>query len=163
MTSLELIAAGYRMGRQFVAGMCADLTSAEFHHQPIPGTNSAAWIVGHLTLTARRTAERLGATGLPEVSEDMMARYKVTRQVAGDQHDLGEKAELLALFEAMVEKLMQALLRMSPEALDGPPPNTALPFVTSAGDMLVFGAMHFTLHAGQLSTIRRSLGKPPMA
>ena len=29
------------------------------------------------------------------------------------------------------------------------------------GEAVLFGAMHITMHCGQLSTIRRSLGKPP--
>jgi hypothetical protein len=34
--------------------------------------------------------------------------------------------------------------------------------VTNSGEMLLFGVMHITMHCGQLSTIRRSLGKPPL-
>ena len=30
------------------------------------------------------------------------------------------------------------------------------------GEALLFGALHLTMHCGQISTIRRSLGKPPM-
>ena len=52
MTPNELLAGGYRMGRQMVRLMCDDLTESEFHHQPVPGTNSAAWIVGHLAVVA---------------------------------------------------------------------------------------------------------------
>ena len=65
MTPNELLAGGYRMGRQMVQLMCDDLTDDEFRHQPVPGANSAAWIVGHLAVVARRTADRLGATDLP--------------------------------------------------------------------------------------------------
>ena len=33
--------------------------------QPVPGANSAAWIVGHLAVTLWRDAGRLGAPELP--------------------------------------------------------------------------------------------------
>lgn len=50
----------------------------------------------------------------------------------------------------------------TPTATTGPnPPPTPGPFATNYGEALLFGAMHVTLHGGQLSTIRRSLGKPP--
>jgi uncharacterized damage-inducible protein DinB len=162
VTTFDLVASGYRMARQMVHGMCADLTPEEFQHQPVPGANSAAWIVGHLALTAKRTAERLGATGVPEVSEEFKGQFKATRQSAGDQPNLGNKTDLLALLDVAMEKLMDAIRRLPAEALVGPAPNPAPVFVTNFGDMLLFGAMHATMHCGQLSTIRRSLGKPPM-
>jgi hypothetical protein len=162
VTTFDLIASGYRMGCQLVHNLCADLTPEEFQHQPMPGANSAAWIVGHLALTAKRTAERLGATGMPQVSDDFVARFKATRQQAGNQSQLGSKEELLALLDVSIEKLMESIKGLSPEALTGPAPPTAPPFVKSYSDMMLFGAMHITVHCGQLSTIRRSLGRGPL-
>ena len=162
MTTFDMIASGYRMARQMVHGMCADLTPEEFYHQPVAGANSAAWIVGHLALSAKRAAERLGATGVPDVSEEIVTRFKATRQAAGQQHDLGTKAELLALLDVASEKLMEAIRGLPPEALTGPAPTTAPPSVKNSGEMLLFGALHITMHCGQLSTIRRGLGKPPI-
>ena len=150
------------MGLQSIQRFCADLTPDEFFHQAVPGSNSAAWIIGHLTISAKRAADRVGATGLPEIGDDFVARYKATRQPAGDQRGLDAKGELLALFESVTNKLMEAIRRLPPEAVTGPPPNPAPPWVTNSGEMLLFGAMHFTMHGGQISTIRRSLGKPPM-
>ena len=161
MTQNELLAAGYRMGRQMVHMMCADLTEEEFRHQPVPGANSPAWIVGHLAVTARRTAERLGATDLPVLAEEYGGRFGVTRKPAGEQADLGTKAELLALFDACVEKAMAAVRGLPADALDGPPPNRG-PFATTYGEAVLFGSLHVTMHCGQLSTVRRSLGKPPV-
>ena len=78
MTPNDLIAGGHRMARQLLHRMVDDLSPAEFRHQPVPGANSAAWVVGHLALTARRTAERLGATDLPAVPPGLADRLTVT-------------------------------------------------------------------------------------
>lgn len=161
MTPNELLAAGYRIGRQMVHMMCDDLTDREFCHQPVLGANSAAWIVGHLGVTARRTAERLGATGLPELTEEFVARYSQTKKPAGVQTDLGEKAELFALLDGCTDLVIDAIGKLPAEALAGPPPNRG-PFATTYAEAVLFGAMHMTLHCGQLSTIRRSLDKPPL-
>jgi hypothetical protein len=140
--------------------MADDLTAEEFRHQPVAGANSAAWVVGHLALTARRTAERLGATELPALPEGFAERFSTTKQPAGAQADLGGKEELLSLLDACVDKIIAALPAAPGELLDGPPtiPNR---FAATFGEGLLFGALHFAMHAGQLSTIRRSLGKPP--
>ena len=161
MLPTELLAAGYRMGRQMVHMMTDDLTAEQFALQPVPGANSAAWIVGHLAVTARRTAERVGATGLPPLTEEFVAKYSVTKQPAGAQTELGGRAELLHLLDVCVDGLHDALRALPVESLASPPAHQG-PFATNYGEALLFGAMHFTMHCGQLSTIRRSLGKPPL-
>ena len=161
MSPNELLGGGYRMARQVLHAMVDDLTAEEFRHQPVPGANSAAWIVGHLAVTARRTAERLGATGLPELTEEFVGGFSATRKPAGEQAELGEKAKLLALFDGCIEKLIEAVRAIPAEALHSPPAGPG-PFATNYGEAVLFGAMHVTLHCGQLSTIRRSLGKPPL-
>ena len=80
MSPNDLLAASYRMARQMIHRMVDDLTQEDFQHQPVPGSNSAAWIVGHLGVTARRTAERLGATELPELTEEFVARFSVWKR-----------------------------------------------------------------------------------
>ncbi|MFM8271576.1 MAG: DinB family protein [Gemmata sp.] len=60
-----LLAAGCRMGRLLIRRKADDLTDDEFVFQPVPGANSAAWVVGHLAVTARReggTARALRVT-----------------------------------------------------------------------------------------------------
>ncbi|VTR91509.1 Uncharacterized protein OS=Rhodopirellula maiorica SM1 GN=RMSM_02213 PE=4 SV=1: DinB_2 [Gemmata massiliana] len=160
MSPNDLLASGYRMGRQMVHTMTDDLTASEFAHQPVPGTNSAAWIVGHLAVTARRTAERLGANDLPELTEEFVGRYSVTKKAAEVQTDLDGKDDLLKLLDVCVDKLIEATRTLPVEALSNPPANPSR-FATNYGEAVLFGAMHFTMHCGQLSTIRRSLGKPP--
>ena len=160
MTPGELLVGGYRMGCRMVQLMCEDLTEAEFHHQPVTGANSAAWIVGHLAVTARRTAERLGATELPVLTEEFVGRYSQTRRSAGGQSELGSKRELVMLFAVCTDKLIEALRTLPDEGLEGPALNPGR-FANNYGEAILFGAMHITMHCGQISTIRRSLGKPP--
>jgi hypothetical protein len=85
----------------------------------------------------------------------------VTKKPAAVQPDLGEKTELLAILDTCVEKLIAAALAIPLEALKAPPANPS-PFAKNYGEALHFGALHFAIHSGQLSTIRRSLGKPPL-
>jgi hypothetical protein len=161
MTPNEVIAAGYRMGQKMVHGFVDDLTADEFRHQPLGGANCAAWIVGHLAVIVRRSAERLGAPDLPVLTEEFVGRFGQTKKPAGVQTKLGEKGELLALFDVSVEKLIDAVLKLPPEALTRPAPPTVR-LANNSGEALLFGSLHISMHSGQLSTIRRSLGKPPV-
>jgi hypothetical protein len=161
MTPNDLLAGGYRMAKVLLHRLTDDLTAAEFRHQPVPGANSAAWVVGHLAVTLRRTAERLGATDLPPAPANAAA-FAVTKQPAAAQADLGDPAELVRLFDACADKVEAAIKALPAAALDGPS-QVPGPFATTHGEGILFGALHVAMHAGQLSTIRRGLGKPPVA
>lgn len=162
MTPNDSIASGYRMAKLAFHRMVDDLAPAEFHHQPVPGANSAAWIIGHLASTLRRTAERLGVTGLPELPAEVAGKLATTKQPAGDQSSLGDAARLVAVFDVCVDKIIEAVRLISAETLAGPPTMPPAPLATSYAESLLFGSLHITMHTGQLSTIRRSLGKPPV-
>jgi hypothetical protein len=162
MTPNDLIAAGYRMAAQLIRRMTSDLTAEQWLHQPLPGTNSAAWIVGHLALTMHGTLKRLGVADPPAFPDGLAEKLKITGQPAGKQEDLGDPRELLRLFDACVERLMQAVRTVPPEVLTTPADGRP-PFANTRGEAMVFGSLHLALHCGQLSTIRRRLGKPPGA
>jgi hypothetical protein len=161
MTPNDAIAAGYRMAKELLHRFTDDLTPADFQHQPCPGANSAAWVIGHLAVTLRRSAERLGATDLPAVSDDLLAKLATTKKPAGGQSDLGDPAGLVKLFDVCVDKVMEAVKRVPADRLDAPPA-APVPFATNTGEGMLFGSLHIAMHVGQLSTIRRSLGKPPV-
>jgi hypothetical protein len=57
--------------------------------------------------------------------------------------------------------VIDAVKVVPPAAMDGPP-QVPGPFATTQGEAILFGAIHVAMHSGQLSTIRRSLGKPPV-
>jgi hypothetical protein len=161
MTPNDMIAGAYRMAGLMIHRVTDDLTPAEFGHQPVPGANSAAWVVGHLAMTLRRTADRLGATDLPAVDPNLTAKLATTKKPAGEQSGLGDPVALVKLFDACLEKVIAAVRAIPAETLAGPP-SVPGPFATNSAEGLLFGALHIVMHSGQLSTVRRSLGKPPV-
>jgi hypothetical protein len=56
--------------------------------------------------------------------------------------------------------MCEAVRTVPPDVLTAPS-DGPLPFAKTRGEALAFGSHHIALHCGQLSTIRRSLGKPP--
>ncbi len=161
MTPTDLLAASYRMSAAFLHRMVDDLTPEEFERQPLPGTNCAAWVVGHLALTLRNTLRRFGVTDLPAIPDDVVSKLKTTKAPAGEQCGYGDPKALLAVFDTCIERLRAAVRELPAEALTAAS-DIPVPFPKNRAEAILFGAIHIAMHSGQLSTIRRGLGKPPV-
>ena len=138
-----------------------DLKPADYHHQPLPGVNSAAWILGHLILTERRVTGLLGGEPLP-LAAGFEDTFAVTGRPAGDQHDLPDGAKLLEQFYATRDRLLDAVKTCAESKLDEAVPKPS-PVYTTVGDLAAFMAQHTAMHLGQVTIIRRSLGYPPVS
>jgi hypothetical protein len=161
MTPNDLFAHAYESGRKLVHRMVDDLSPDEWVRQPVPGANNAAWIVGHLTLTLRNGLRRKRIRDLPDFPDELDGKFLATKQVAGEQTGYGDPTALLALFDAYMDRLVAWVRGLSTEELAATPENPG-PFSTTFAEGVQFGALHIAMHVGQLSTIRRSLGRPPV-
>lgn len=161
MTGNDMLVTAYQAAGKLMHMMVDDLTPPEFSAQPIPGGNSVAWIMGHLANTLAGTAKRLGATDGPTLPTELAGKFTTTRRMADTQTDLGTPAELISLFDAGLTAVIGVLPNLTADQLSQPPRGRA-PFSTTEGAAIQFGASHIILHAGQISLIRRALGKPPL-
>lgn len=162
LTPNAVIADALRANQRFAHRYLDDLKPGEYAHQPFPGVNSAAWVLGHLVLTERRALGALGVTDLPTLPAGFDERFRVTKQAADVQHDLGDPGELLALFDTHRAALIAAVEAAPVEALAAPVP-TPGPMYKTAGDVAGFMAQHVAMHMGQVTVIRRNLGYPPVS
>jgi len=161
MTPNDVLAAAWRMSGALFHRFVDDLTPAEFERQPVSGANCAAWVVGHLTLTLRNSLRRMGVTDVPTFPEEIAVKLQTTKQAAGEQCGYGDPRALLALFDTYLDRFIALVRTLPAEVLSGEPAFRG-PFTTNQAEAIQFGALHLAMHTGQLSTIRRSLGKPPV-
>jgi uncharacterized damage-inducible protein DinB len=67
----------------------------------------------------------------------------------------------LTLLEQSFDALIAAVKRSSPKQLDTAVPKPR-PMFKTMGELANFMALHATVHIGQITIIRRSLGRPPI-
>ena len=160
MTTNEIIIHTLTVSHIVLQRYTADLTPAEYLHRPTPQANCAAWVIGHLTLSERNALRALGAP-LPELAEGYEHRFS---QAEGcpQAEEFGDVTVLMPLFNEHRTRLIDAVRRATPEQLDKPLEKPRPPVFTTAGDLANFMGVHSSMHAGQLTTIRRSLGRPPL-
>jgi uncharacterized damage-inducible protein DinB len=159
-TSNDLIVHSLKDSMFMVRRFCEDLKPEEYLHRPAAGANCTAWVIGHLTLTKRSMLERLEVKDLPPLPEGFEKRF--SRDEGSPQaSEFGDVTTLLPLFEQHCHALMQAVQKSPVEQLDQPLPKPH-PLFSTLGEMVNFMALHAALHAGQITIIRRSMGRPPL-
>ena len=137
-----------------------DLGPDEFLHRPTEKSNCAAWLIGHLTLTERMALRVFGAEAppLPDGFEKRFSRDEGCPQA----HEFGDVTKLINLFNEHRNRLIEAVRRATPEQLAKPLEKPIGNVAATVGEVINFIAVHVMMHAGQITTIRRSLGRPPL-
>lgn len=148
---------------EFAQGMLhrftKDLNPTEYLHRPTPKANCAAWIVGHLAVSERSALKALGQP-LPEVPEGFEHRFS-REEGCPQAEEFGDVKALLPIFDEHRNRLIAAVKGASPEEL-AKPLDKPHPRFKTAGELAHFMALHGIMHAGQITIIRRSLGRPPL-
>ncbi len=137
----------------------ADLQPSEYLHRPTEKANCAAWTVGHLALSDRHVLKLLGAEAppLPEGFDQRFSREEGCPQAG----DFGDVAAIVPVFNAHRTRLIEAVKRATPEQFEKPMEKPH-PMFKTLGEFVGFMASHTAMHAGQITIIRRSLGRPPL-
>lgn len=155
----EAIAYSLATSQALLKRFVADLSAEDYLHRPTPKANCAAWIVGHVALSDRNVLKRLEAP-LPELPEGFERRFS-RAEGCPEAEEFGDVSGLVKIFEEHRNRLIAASRSAPPEQLNKPMERPH-PMFKTVGEMVNFMALHSTMHAGQISTIRRSLGRPPL-
>lgn len=159
-TAHDVIVASLNASRTLLNRLCEDLTPADYLHRPCSAANCAAWTIGHLVLTERMALGRVGVKDLPPLPEGFEKRFSREPQ-APRASDFGDVSILLPLFNQHRDRLIEAVKSLPAEVLDRPL-DKPHPMFSKLYETVNFMGVHVSMHAGQISTIRRSLGRPPV-
>jgi DinB superfamily len=160
-TPADVIAHSLTVSKNLLVRYVQDLSAEEYLHRPVPTANCVAWLLGHLTLTDRRgMSTTFGEENLPALPEGFDKKF--SRSAGCPQAgEFGDVTNLLPLFLIHRDLLIDKVRVASPEELsaDLEKPH---PMFSTPGEMLSFISIHSAMHAGQITMIRRSLGRPPL-
>ncbi|MEA2709335.1 MAG: hypothetical protein QOF78_1936 [Phycisphaerales bacterium] len=158
-TANDVIVHSLNASLMVLGRFCDDLKADELLHRITPKANCAAWTIGHLIVSERSALKAFGVTPppLPDGFEKRFSRDEGCPQAS----EFGDVTMLMSLFKAHRSALIDAVKRATPEQLDKPLEKPH-PVFGTAGELANFMAFHSMMHAGQISQIRRHLGRPPV-
>ncbi len=158
MTPNDVIVHSLTRSQLLLQRYIKDLTPDEYLHRATPSANCVAWTVGHLILTERRALGAFGVTDLPALPDGFEKRF--SRDDGCPQAtEFGDVSVLMPLFDKHRALLIDAVKRSGDEQLSKAVPEPR-PIFGTFGEMANFMALHVSLHAGQITMTRRSLGRP---
>lgn len=160
MTANESIARELDQARSMLKFFVADFGPGDWLHRPHPKANNAAWTIGHLVLSDRSMLGKLGVTDLPPLPEGFEQRFSRSEN-APAADDFGDISSLVPLFDQHRDALIAAV-KAAGEKLDQPLDKPHPLFGEKLGHTVGFMNLHVAMHAGQITIIRRSLGRPPL-
>ncbi|NBC10452.1 MAG: DUF664 domain-containing protein [Planctomycetes bacterium] len=140
--------------------LLADIEADQFAHQPRPGMNTPAWIVGHLAFVADCVASMLGAEAQHADWKPLFGNSSALQ----DAEAYPDRQTLIDAWHAAQDRLAQAVASADPAAFEGENPVARMKAVApSMKDFVTFVlTSHAAVHLGQLSSWRRAMGKPAL-
>ena len=155
----DLLIFGINASKRMLNNLTADLKAGEWEHRAVPGSNCPAWLVGHLIMTDRWALGIAGVTDLPELPAGFETTF--TRENnAPHATTFGDPTGLMPLFDKHRDLLAAAIAKMPVEKFAEPMAKPH-PRFSNLGEFFSAMTSHVVMHTGQISTVRRSLGRPP--
>lgn len=162
MTGIEAVRTALQ-GTQHVLGMyLSDLSDADLLLRPVPGANHTAWQLGHLIFAEQYLLGILPGAKYPPLPAGFAELH--AKEGAGKDADAGflTKAQYVELFNQMRSTTLAILDRMTDADLDLPNTGPLAKFAPTLGALILLQSNHTLMHGGQITVVRRKLGKPVM-
>lgn len=159
MNAKDLIKNSLTMSNEILNAYLGDLEDADLMVRAVPGTNHAAWQLGHLISSERHMLTGAGVT-MPALPDGFEECYTKETSASDDASKFHKKGEYLTLMEEQRKATLAGLEAMSDADLDRPTPEEMHAYAGTVGIAFNMVAIHVMMHAPQLVAIRRKLGKP---
>ena len=139
----------------------SDLSDEDFLHQLPEGGQTVTWVLGHRACTEDWTLHHL--TGEPyQIPGDLHEKFKGGSTVETDPTANPSRAEIEGTYRAQRERTMAALEQSDESTWDDPAPEGMPEVFPTIGSLWGMTGTHIFWHVGQITIIRRLLGKPPI-
>lgn len=162
MDGKHVLLDGLRVSEMITSMLFGDLTDADLLVRPVAGANHYAWQLGHLIGSMKQMGEMVQPGSMPALPDGFVEKY--TKETAGNDNrdDFLTKDEYLELLSQQRDATRKLINDIDVNQFDEPGPEPMRELVPTVGDVLHLMSLHEIMHLGQLSVIRRQLGKPVM-
>jgi hypothetical protein len=159
-TANDMIVHSLSVSQKMLHRYVEDLKPEEYLHRPTPKANCTAWLLGHLILVDKGLVEGLGVKDAPSLPDGFEKKFS-QKDGAPEAAEFGDVTILMPLFDKYRTLLIGKVAALPAAELEKPSPRQH-PMFSNVAERLNYMGHHATMHIGQITIIRRSLGRPPI-
>lgn len=141
--------------------LTADLSDADLFVRPVPEANHLAWQLGHVIVAEWQFLKALGRTA-PKLPDGFIENHNTPGAKKDGPDGFLTLNGYRDLMRSMREWFLRAVDEMTEQDLSKPTEGPIAAIAPTVGQLLILAGNHNSFHTGQLSVIRRKLGKPVM-
>ena len=160
MDAKQVLRADFDRSRMVTNMLLEDIEDAELLVRPTDNSNHTAWQLGHLIAAENRMGESVREGSMPALPDGFSDKYTKETASSDAASDFLGKAEYLQLLEQQRQGILALLDQLSDEDLEKAGPEPMRQIAPTVGDLLGLAASHEMMHTGQITSLRRKLGKP---
>jgi len=153
----DLIRGAFARAQMVSDMLLEDLDESEIMMRPAEHANHIAWQLGHLIVSFNMFGNKVRADSMPALPEGFVEQHSKETSASDDASGFLSKGEYLDLLNQNREGLVGLVAEAD---LDAAAPEEMQGYCQSVGDMLDLAASHELMHSGQITVLRRRLGKP---
>jgi uncharacterized damage-inducible protein DinB len=160
MDAKQVLRADFDRARLVTNMLLEDMDDADLLVRPTENSNHIAWQLGHLIGAENRMGESIKPSSMPALPEGFAQHYTAETASSDNADDFLSKAEYLRLMDEQRGGILQLLDELTDEDLEREGPESMRRIAPTVSDLLGLAASHEMMHTGQITSVRRKLGKP---
>jgi hypothetical protein len=161
MTGKEAIKAALHSTRGMFGWYLSDLNDAEILMRPVPTANHPAWQLGHLiSAEIELLKPYLPAAAFPTLPAGFKEQHDKSKAAMEPPKGFATKEQYMGLFNQVREAVITAVDKLSDADLSKPTTGSMAKFAPTVGELCILCSNHVLMHLGQVTVLRRKLGKP---
>lgn len=163
MNARDALKTSLGMSERTLKSFLADLSDADLLVRPVPGANHTAWQLGHLIGgEVRILSDNLPGVHYPELPAGFVEQHQGNTAKTDPPLGFCSKQQYLDLFQKVREATLAAVNNLSEADLDRPTVGRLSAAAPTLGALVLLASSHPMMHIGQVTVVRRLLGKPQL-
>ncbi|MEZ6063945.1 MAG: DinB family protein [Planctomycetaceae bacterium] len=162
MDSIETLVRDLESARSYTTTILNTVDPADWYRSPGDAVTHIAWQVGHLAVAQYRLALVVVRGPKPDdeplISQDFAKRFAPGSVPVSSLKDGPSVEEIRAVFERVHTQAVAETRELNPNVLDASA-GFEHPMFSTKGGSIRWSAQHEFTHAGQISLLRRLLGR----
>jgi hypothetical protein len=161
MGGTEVIQTALRATEQLLVWHLSDLCDTDLFVRPAAGANHLAWQLGHLIVTERfHLLQQFPETAMPKLPDGFAEAHAPATAGRSGPDGFWPLRDYRSQFSAMRAASVGVVGTLSEADLSRPAAGAVAGFAPTVAAVLLLVSNHTLLHCGQVTVVRRALGKP---